>query len=873
VSNQAADRRLEILAAAQAGGPGFLQLEPGGLRFSLGTSLADLSVPVEVAPDARAIVRAAAVEVALLLVHQHQRLVPAEELDRLILREDYAHLPNVEDALGSRIGGPDLRAAAALAASAHPSLSGSLAAAWLGKGGKGRSLVGLWIELLRRAFAEQAASRGEETTLIVTLALVAETAAAEQVIREALPVTHADRWLRAGAMVALWTAAQTGLQRAFRDASLAEGDPLRARLEAVLSPTVLLGGRLGVQAAGATVYGCELAAGVPRADELVSRISAGLPAAALPRELAQAIAGDDTVAAKAEQAVAVARLRELLVQAVLVAETTGQAARVEGVRELLLAPGGLAAAAADTPPRQALFRLLVPCGSAGETGVLVDRAMRSLQGWRPREPAAVFGLSREAARAEYAQAAAAVCADLALERRSAGATRALAFRTGREAEGGAEGEYEAGRLYRLSARPGPLLKATAHLPLAHLFADVKDFTRRTTLLGQASMAEYLRREFYLPILVAAKAHFGGMQHLADRGGVSLNNLLGDAISFSGQVEAMLELAVAIRRTFDTYAVRLQRQVDDEAVRRQLQELEQQQAASVEAESRAGVEAAMALARATPGTSDHGALAAQVARLETAAVRAAAERGLAMARARGEGLEAGVFISHGDAPMVVMIEDEVFGRNRVAIAEKINESARGTARAASARLRADAQLAAARASRGRPALAHAWSVFIDRPLSVSVPPELEAHAVAAARAGDLAGAMRWLAAPVREALEAAAQEPGDPPGDIYNSGAALSEEALTAFLGEVRDQRITRRIELAPDQVPEEAREAWFYGAGPQYLVACFHPDGRLGELFRRVGRASFKGLGDVTVWELCAEQGGPALLVRLLGRSWFEGRS
>ena len=193
MSNQAADRRLEILAAAQAGGPGFLQLEPGGLRFSLGTSLADLSVPVEVAPDARAIVRAAAVEVALLLVHQHQRLVPAEELDRLILREDYAHLPNVEDALGSRIGGPDLRAAAALAASAHPSLSGSLAAAWLGKGGKGRSLVGLWIELLRRAFAEQAASRGEETTLIVTLALVAETAAAEQVIREALPVTHADR--------------------------------------------------------------------------------------------------------------------------------------------------------------------------------------------------------------------------------------------------------------------------------------------------------------------------------------------------------------------------------------------------------------------------------------------------------------------------------------------------------------------------------------------------------------------------------------------------------------------------------------------------------------------------------------------------------
>ena len=82
--------------------------------------------------------------------------------------------------------------------------------------------------------------------------------------------------------------------------------------------------------------------------------------------------------------------------------------------------------------------------------------------------------------------------------------------------------------------------------------------------------------------------------------------------------------------------------------------------------------------------------------------------------------------------------------------------------------------------------------------------------------------------------------------------------------------MVRQIELRPGDVPEAALADWFYGLGPQYLVACFHADGRLGELFRRVGRASFTGLGGVTVWELCAEQGGPALLVRLLGRRWFE---
>jgi hypothetical protein len=153
----------------------------------------------------------------------------------------------------------------------------------------------------------------------------------------------------------------------------------------------------------------------------------------------------------------------------------------------------------------------------------------------------------------------------------------------------------------------------------------------------------------------------------------------------------------------------------------------------------------------------------------------------------------------------------------------------------------------------------------------VAPDIEAQAVAAARAGDMALAMRRLAGSVREGLEAAVQEGADPPGEIYNSGAALSEEALTAFLAEVRDRRVIRRIELDPAQVPEEARADWFYGTERQSLVICFHFDGRTGELFRRVGRAAFKGLGGVTVWELCAERGGPGVLVRLLGSSWFDG--
>ncbi|HET9555273.1 MAG TPA: hypothetical protein VFP50_20070, partial [Anaeromyxobacteraceae bacterium] len=295
-----AARRLELIAATRPDPGSFLRFEPGRLRFSLGTSLADLAVPVELAADARAIVRAAAAEVALLLATHQKRLLPADELDRLILREDYASLPPVPSTLGPAAGGPDLRAAAQRCAAAHPALPGGLAGAWLGKGGKGRSLVGLWIELVRRALDEMGGARGEETPLIVALALAAETAAAEAAAREVLPACPAERFLRAASMTALLVAGWTGLGRAFRDAGRPPGDPLLAKAEAALSPTLLLGGRSGLQGGGSTLYGPELSAGVPHGDELVARLVAGADPEAALATVAAALAADELLAAKAE---------------------------------------------------------------------------------------------------------------------------------------------------------------------------------------------------------------------------------------------------------------------------------------------------------------------------------------------------------------------------------------------------------------------------------------------------------------------------------------------------------------------------------------------------------------------------------------------
>jgi hypothetical protein len=139
-----------------------------------------------------------------------------------------------------------------------------------------------------------------------------------------------------------------------------------------------------------------------------------------------------------------------------------------------------------------------------------------------------------------------------------------------------------------------------------------------------------------------------------------------------------------------------------------------------------------------------------------------------------------------------------------------------------------------------------------------------------RAGDGAGAMRTLSPPVREALETAARAVGaERPGDVYNGGAALSEEALQAFLAEVEGERTVRRVELEPEAIPEALRARWYYGDEPLSLVACFEDEGRVSELFRRVGPAAFKGMAGVTVWELCAEDGGPGALCAALAPAWL----
>ncbi len=812
-------------------------------------------------------------QLGLLLCTGYRRTFPAVEMDRLYLREDYASLPPIADQLGIATGGPDLRGAARLALAAHPALTGGLVAAWMGPGGKGRSLTALWIATLRRAGEEMAASpRREETPYLVALGLAEALQGAVGRLNEILPRPPHDRWLRAAAVTGLWVSARTGILRFARDAGLRDEDPLRLRMEAAVNASTLAGGRGGLQGGGSTLYGPELLAGIPRADDVGGLLSAGGAAEAAVAAIASALASDDEGSRRAETAVALWKLRGMLLESALSAEEGRNGGSAAELRALLTGPGALAQTVADEDARAGLAtRLSQGMGGAPSGGgaAALEQALCALRAWKAREPAAAVGLLRGEARQLYALAAAGVLADLALERVAAPVRQVLVPPAG---AGTPEMEWEAGRLYQLSARPTPILLEAREQPIAHLFADVKDFTRRTGLLGPAAMGEFLRREFYLPILAAARDRSTGMDHLPDGGGVTVNNLLGDAISFSGDIEALVELATEIRRLLAAYQARLEREVSSSALAGRLAALEERFRAGI-----ASADAARDLARADAERAPAGSGAraeahARAALHAAAAKRLSAEREQEVARTRGEGLEAGVFVSFGPAPLVISIDDAVFGRNRVAIADKINESARGTARAGPALARADDALDAARSVRGTPGLRHAWSVFIGQPLSLPVPPDAAAEVLRAARAGDMNEAMRAVARPVRRAIEAAARADDEAAGDVYNAGAALSEEALTAWLAAVGTRRRVRRVEMDPRALPAELTDRWWFGDGHVSLVVTFHPDGRPGEMFRQVGRAWFRGLGEVPVWEMAAGTGGPAALFQAMGESWLAGR-
>jgi hypothetical protein len=397
------------------------------------------------------------------------------------------------------------------------------------------------------------------------------------------------------------------------------------------------------------------------------------------------------------------------------------------------------------------------------------------------------------------------------------------------------GQYEQGRLYRLSADGKPLLRSVAQAVTGHLFVDLKGFTRRTARAKEIVVADFLQREFYEPILQAAGAAAGEGDE------IQLLNLVGDGAAFSGPVPALVDLANEIRRISVEYQRKLagvnpaallaEQDRQRRAIQRRLAAAEEPlrlEIASLEAEIGRRVSLAPeaqefarlgTLSRALKGVRDE-------ASRELAHLRRSSEAAV------GAGLEAGVFISFGAAAEEIRMDDPAFGQVRVAIAEKLNEAARGTGRAYRVAAEADEELRKAILSSGNPQLKEPFSVHL--------------------------GAEQARVAT-----------------DIYNAGAALSAEALDAFLRATLGPRLHfEKFLHRPDFSAELA--AAFALPETLHLIVSVGAEAPLASalFFREAGRVAFRGFEEgcvCEVFELLADEGRFArLLVQNHLAHWIE---
>ncbi|HTO96755.1 MAG TPA: hypothetical protein VMK66_06890 [Myxococcales bacterium] len=876
-----AEERLELIARLRAAAPGgsladALRLDARGLRFHVGTSLADLRVPVHVEAAVRAVVGAAVRDLFFLLALRHRGMLRQAEYDRLILLDGFdprAARPSSFNA-PSTVKSENVRKAFLEAPEMHPALDAGVLASWLGTGRPGRVLAGTLNAILRRAHAEAPRREPPEpTAYLALLAIRSFSHRALEVLKD-FPVSGAVARTLQGAVAAGLVLA---LRLAIREAGV-PGTGFGAQCDAAAGVLSWLGGLKPLWGSGLTCHGAAFAERPARLDQHVAKIAQGGTVEVVAGDIAADLVGDKELMRKAARQVALARLRADLLAVVRMSEL-GRVPpfTVEGfsLAQLYEAPGALERVLAAPPARKELqekTKAVAKAATNEAARAAIEAVGAAAKAWKEENPSA--SVPHEQVITTWARTVASLAADAALDAAVNQAEAQLVHRQGTESEGGIETQHEGGKLYLVSLEEKPILKTRTRAPqMGHLFCDMKDFTRRTAFLKETVIADFLSREFYGPILTAAARHAQGAAHLADKGGIYLNNLLGDAVSFSGDIVALLQLAEEIRAALGSYARRLDTGASREAVGKAT--------AAIEAQFQARRQKLDAAVKSAENARSRGILDPQSGQEPGARLRALAaeirrmdeQRQDDIALARGEKLDAGIFVSYGAAPEVATFEDHIFGQIKVSIAEKINESARGTARNPGVRARMDALLALERGRLKKPGLVCPLTVSVSQPLSIPVPADVSLAVRRSLADGNPEAAETVLNGVVREFVgRLRTEEAIEDRGDIYNGGAAISEDALKAFIEAKGKEVDFLRQEIRVADLAPALRERFVFPSPSLRLVMAVSPEAQtLLHLFVFVGRALFRGLekqGGLGVFEMVAREN---LLFTLLAQHHLPG--
>ncbi len=503
-----------------------------------------------------------------------------------------------------------------------------------------------------------------------------------------------------------------------------------------------------------------------------------------------------------------------------------------------------------------------------------------------------------------------------------------------------EDEYERGRIYRFAVDARPILQDLAVKKEGHLFMDLRGFTQRMSRSKEITTADFMLKEFFLPVLQVAKMYY------TDEG-VRLNNFQGDALSFSGRIESLVSLAHKVREIFNRYAKKVkekgglleeadeimaiekryqrekktilqERKAIEESIRGIERELKLKESLNpiyllkvqeeefdsklfhyqreiisltkkIEMEEdphrkRILIDLKKSLLALREGISEQkkeltesisligGEELREVFRLVCSEEREELERlrkllkesydqELELTRSyekeiaslRDEEVEYGLFISYGDAAETIAFEDEFWGKMNVAIAEKLNEAARGAGRNPTVRKRLDLLLRNARWARGNPYLEYPFYVFIDKSYGLSLRSDLSTKVDIAIQGGDMGTAREvveetssLLMRDIDKGMRGYGEDGWEvltPLNDIYNLGEAMSEEALKAYIRETSPHRYHFGKEIKVNELHPEIQRRFFFPSTELKLIISVEKNGNKisFDIFRHVGELVFKG--------------------------------
>ncbi len=530
-------------------------------------------------------------------------------------------------------------------------------------------------------------------------------------------------------------------------------------------------------------------------------------------------------------------------------------------------PAFLAELLSDHEQREKLIFALARISPPGPFKPAVDtlKAIGAARGRRkagdPPPPLPQGGTVGKLA-ADQARGAYLMAADSAVRRLFAPLEASL-----RPAEGVvAEREWKRGQRYRFGAGPEPVVNAPSAPRQAHLAIDLREVTRAAERLlgGGAPAAGLLQAQLFEPLLEGAARlrHDAG----SDDEALALGALSQQGLAVRGEVLPLLELLQAASALVGRVRATLEQTAESGLGAAALQTLR-----AAEQESHARGEARRLLqAQLDEHLSEHDRDGVESRLREAAAAEGESLGHLHALRAAALGpCSASIFLSHGPPATTLAVHQAELGGGTITVGGAALEAQAGCAR--------DQTLAALRATWSAQAggMPLAFAVTCGPVSALSLSPNASADLAAALATGDHGAALRSLATHFRE-LQAELSRAGEVPGvsataALYNEGAALSSEALTALRAATSGSLAFIEKKLGPSELhPALLAELSFpYGEALLLTLALDAETRQPVHCFRYAGTAALApGAEDRGVWELCDPRGA---FVQLFARHHLAG--